>query len=169
MNLKTLAVLPVVAAALAGAGAFADDAPPSAADIAALTAPVQKLVDAINQATPVPKGVFARDAVVLDDFAPYRWSGKTHARDWYKGLVPTTPKEHDAFVAQKGVVKINAAAYPQITGERAYVVFPSSYDYTDGGKRIHQTGQWLFIEEKVGDAWLIAGHSWAITGQGAAP
>jgi hypothetical protein len=169
MSFKGLAAAASVAALLAAGTARADEPAVSPADIAALTAPAQRLVDAINQASAaVPKDVFTRDAVVLDDFAPYHWNGKTHATDWYKGLLGATPKDHDDFVASKGVVKLGTAAFPMITGDHAYVVFPSSFDFNDGGKRTHMTAQWLFIEERVKGNWLIAGHSWAITAQGPA-
>jgi hypothetical protein len=165
MTSKFLAVA-LVAASLAGAPALADETAVSAGDLAQLKAPIQRLVDAINQASAaVPKDVFTRSSLVLDDFAPYHWAGKTHGQDWYKGLLGATPKDHDAFVAMKPVLKIGDPAFPRITGDDAYLVIPASFDFTEGGKRTHQTGQWVFIESRVKGAWLIEAHSWAITSE----
>jgi hypothetical protein len=163
------AAIGLAALSLIAGRAAADTVSP--ADVAALTAPLQKLVDAIYKtSTTFPKGVFTRDCIVLDDFAPYRWSGKKHVGDWYLGLVGANAKDHDAFVQMKPVVTLGAAAYPHIADDKlhAYVVFPSTFDFTEDGKRMHQTGQWIISEVKVKNTWLIAGHAWAITAEGPA-
>lgn len=157
-------VLPALAAATVLAATARADV--SAADAAALTQPVQHLVDAINQASATPpKDTFAKGSVVLDDFPPYHWTGKTDGIGWYKALAGATAKEHADFVAMKAVVKIGEPAFARIDGDNAYVVFPSTFDFTEDGSRKHQMAQWLFVEEKVKGQWLIAGHTWAITAE----
>jgi hypothetical protein len=164
-----LGILAAAAIAAASGTAFADGL--SAADTAALTAPVAKLAAAINAtSTMVPANVFAPHSVVLDDFAPFKWAGDATGSQWYTALAGATPKDQKAFVAMKPSVKIGAAAFARISDDKAhaYVVFPSTFDFTEDGKRTHQTAQWIITEEKVGAQWLISGHAWAIVTEGPA-
>jgi len=158
---------PLALAALSAGAARADDV--SAADKAALTAPVQHLADSINAGNAeVPQGVFAPGSVVLDDFAPFHWTGKTDGAGWYRALVGTTHQQHGDFLAMKGAVKIGEPAFARIQDNNAYVVYPSTFDFTENGKRIHQMAEWLFTEQRIGGKWLITGHTWAITAELAA-
>ncbi len=155
----------LVASVFVAGSAWAADPGPAALD--ALTAPVKKLVMAINMAAvAVPPGVFTDDALVQDDFAPYRWAGPGAATAWYAGLVGVTPKERADFRRQRAVLTVSAPTFARITADSAYFVLPSVFVFNDeAGKRIHQTGAWLMSERRVGKAWLIAGHAWAITGE----
>jgi hypothetical protein len=153
---------------LPNAAALAQEKAPTAAERAALLAPVTALAAAINQATPdTPSGVFTPDALVIDDFPPYRWNGQgpTGADAWYHGLVGTDAASHAAFVASKAVVTPGKPRFGRITGDAAYVVLPTRFDYLEDGKQIHQTGEWLFTEQRAGGSWLISGSSFAITSE----
>jgi hypothetical protein len=132
-----------------------------------LLAPVQRMVDAINhaEATP-PKGVFTTDATVIDDFAPYRWSGKTNAIDWYKGLLGTDAASRADFLALKGVLSVGAPQFSRVTGDTAYFVLPGLFIFNESPtKRTRQTSTWVIAEKLVKGKWLIAAHAWAITGE----
>jgi len=155
-NMKRLALALTITAFTAGTAHAADDA--------ALAAPLKKLVDAINHADQVPPaGVFTNDAVVLDDFAPYRWSGKGNATNWYKDLVGTDAKSHADFLALKGILSVDSPKFSRITGDTAYFVVPGIFVFnTDPKTRIKQTSQWIISERLVHGHWLIAGHAWAI-------
>jgi hypothetical protein len=155
----------VVVAGLLAAG-VASAADPGPADFAAMTAPVKKLVVAINTgAVALPAGVFTDDASVQDDFGPYRWVGPGAAAAWYTGLIGGSAKEQADFRAMKAVLTVSAPKYARITGDTAYFVLPSVFVFNDSGKRIHQTGAWIMSERREGKGWLIAGHAWAITGE----
>ena len=132
-----------------------------------LLAPLQRMVDAINHADAAPpKGVFTTDATVIDDFAPYRWSGKTNAGDWYKGLLGTDAASRADFLALKGVLSVGAPQFSRVTGDTAYFVVPGLFIFNETpGKRTRQTSTWVIAEKLVKGKWLIAGHAWAITGE----
>lgn len=138
-----------------------------ATDDAALLAPLQHLVEAINHAEPKPPvGVFTDDAVVLDDFAPYRWSGTGNADSWYKDLIGQTKQAQSDFLAMKGKLSIGAPKFSRITTDTAYFVVPGLFLFnTDPKTRIRQTSQWIVSERLVRGHWLIAGHAWAITSE----
>jgi len=147
-------------ALLAGA-AKADDI-----DLAAITAPAHKLVEAINHpGSAAPAHVFTKNAVVLDDFAPYHWSGKANGTQWYRELVGTTPDTRKAFADMQAVLSVEEPKFARVTGDSGYYVLPATFLFTESGKRIHQTGQWVINVRKVGSEWLIDGHAFAITGE----
>jgi len=160
MTTRHFASLICGAAFLAGA-AKADDL-----DLVALTAPAHKLVDAINQgAKSAPSHIFTKDAVVLDDFAPYHWSGKTNGKVWYGELVGATPEAQAAFAGMHAVLSVEAPQFARVTGDSGYYVLPAVFHFTDSGKRIRQTGQWVINVRKVKGEWLIDGHAYAITSE----
>jgi hypothetical protein len=135
-------------------------------DLKALAAPVAKLVAALNQGdTTLPAHVFTKDAVVLDDFAPFRWTGKGAAMTWYGGLLGTTPETQAAYKAMHLVMTVEAPHFANVTGDKAYFVIPSTLQFTAGGKRTSQTAQWVFSAEKGKGGWLIASFGYAITGE----
>lgn len=135
-------------------------------DLVAITAPAHKLVEAINQgAKTAPPRVFTKDAVVLDDFAPYHWSGKTNGKVWYGELLGTTPEAQSAFADMHAVLTVEPPKFARVTGDAGYYVLPAVFLFTDSGKRIRQTGQWVINVKKDKNDWLIDGHAYAITGE----
>jgi hypothetical protein len=160
MTTRHFAALICGAAFLAGA-AKADDI-----DLVAITAPAHKLVEAINHAAKAaPPHVFTKDAVVLDDFAPYHWSGTANGKIWYGELVGATPEAQAAFAEMKAELSVEAPQFARVTGDSAYYVLPAVFQFTDSGKRIRQTGQWVINVKKVKGEWLIDGHAYAITSE----
>jgi len=155
----------IFALVLLGAVARADEP-----NISALMAPAQRLVDAINHADKaLPAHIFTKDALVLDDFAPYLWAGKTNGRSWYGELVGTTPQTLSDFAAMHAQLSVDAPKFARVTGDRAYFVLPATFDFTESGKRIHQTAQWVMTLRNVKGEWLIAGHAYAIASETATP
>ncbi len=152
--------------ALFSASAAMAEETPSADDLTALDAPVKALADAINHAAMDPPAhIFTSDSSVIDDFAPYHWSGEAgqNADAWYHALVGVTPEDHKAFVAMSAHVLAGHPVFARITGDAAYLVIPALYDFDEDGKHAHQTGEWLFTEKKVDGTWLISASSYAIT------
>lgn len=135
-------------------------------DLPAITAPAQRLVAAINHGDKTaPARVFTKDAVVLDDFAPYHWSGKTNGKGWYQDLVGATPEDQAAFTAMKAVLSVEAPQFARVTGDAGYYVLPALFQFNLGEKRIRQTGQWVINVKKIKGEWLIDGHDYAITSE----
>jgi hypothetical protein len=151
-------LLSLAGALLLGTTARADDI-----DVAAITAPAHRLVEAINHPSDKPPAhVFTKDAVVLDDFAPYHWSGKTNGKLWYGELVGNTPETRKAFADMQAVLSVEAPKFARVTGDAGYYVLPATFLFNDSGRRVHQTGQWVINVKKVGGEWLIDGHAFAI-------
>jgi hypothetical protein len=156
---SSLALCLIIAVSASATAATPDDS--------ALMAPVQRLVTAINHAAAtVPNNVFTGDATVLDDFPPYRWSGRKNADDWYRELVGTDAAARAGFLALNCQLSVGRPQFSRVAGDAAYFALPGVLVFTgDGGKRIRQTAEWLLTETKIHGTWLISGHAWAITAE----
>jgi ketosteroid isomerase-like protein len=142
------------------AAVFAMLAAPAAAKsvAAAVMAPISAMLAATN----ADKGAelaayYTADAVVVDEFAPYAWTGPTAAAQWWAGV--------DKQMAQMGTKTIHAVAQPikhyDVTGDSAYVVVPLSISYVVKGKPGHETGLFTLTLRRSGGTWKIATQTWA--------
>jgi ketosteroid isomerase-like protein len=142
------------------AAIFAMLAAPAAAK--SLPVAVRVPIDAMLAATNADKGgelaaYYTSDAVVVDEFAPYVWTGPTAASQWWAGV--------DKQMAQMGTKAIHAAAQPivhySVTSDSAYVVVPLYISYAVKGKPGHETGLFTLTLRRSGGAWKIATQTWA--------
>lgn len=135
-----------------------------AAPAAAATPPaaVMAPINAILAQTNADKGsgldaYYTSDAVVVDEFAPYAWSGPTAAGQWWAGV--------DKLSAKMGTSGVHAAAQPVkhfgVTGDRAYVVVPLYISYVTKGKPEHETGLLTVTLRRSAGTWKIATQTWA--------
>jgi ketosteroid isomerase-like protein len=127
-----------------------------------LPAAVMAPINAMLAATNADKGTelaayYTPDAVVVDEFAPYVWTGPTAASQWWAGV--------DKQIAQMGTHTIHAAAQPikhfDVTGDSAYVVVPLYISYAVKSKPGHETGLFTLTLRRSGGAWKIATQTWA--------
>jgi ketosteroid isomerase-like protein len=142
------------------AAIFSMLAAPAAAK--SLPTAVMAPIDAMLAATNADKGedlaaYYTSDAVVVDEFAPYAWTGPTAAAQWWAGV--------DKQMAQMGTKTIHAVARPishyGVTGDSAYVVVPLYISYTVKGKPGHETGLFTLTLRRSGGTWKIATQTWA--------
>ncbi len=159
LNLLAFAALAIMVTSSAG---FAADI--SAADKAALMAPVTKLTAALNASQPdLPSGLFTSDAIVIDAFGPYRWVGPSSGIvQWYADLMGATPEDHAKVVAQKLHLVIKAPQYARITGDDAYLIVPGTFTFNDETGAHKQVARWVITEKKVNGSWLISAHVWGL-------
>jgi hypothetical protein len=100
----------------------------------------------------------AAQASIIDDFPPYAWRGATACADWWN--------DNEAFGKKNEVTGENVAVretmHTEITGDRAYVVVPTTYTYKLHGKPVTEAGAvWTFALQKVSAGWRITGWAWA--------
>lgn len=130
---------------------------------AAVLAPINRLVDAINQTKLLlPKGIFTSDAVVIDEFAPFRWTGVGAAPRWYSELVGVTPAARTAFIAQHATLSVGVPVTLRVEGHTAYVVVPGTFSYTENGGHYIENSHWTFNCVEQNGRWLIAGNAWGL-------
>jgi hypothetical protein len=100
----------------------------------------------------------AAQSSIIDEFPPYTWQGATACADW--------SNDFDAFSKKNGFtdpkVTLGGPTHIDVTGDRAYVVVPASFAYTQNGKRTTERGSiWTVTLQKVADNWRITGWAWA--------
>jgi ketosteroid isomerase-like protein len=95
--------------------------------------------------------------IIIDDFAPHAWQGASTCADWWNAL--NAGNKRDGITEPK--VTLGKAWHVTVTGDRAYAVYPTHYDYKLNGKATTEQGVWTFALQKMADGWRIAGWAWA--------
>lgn len=161
-SIKILAALAVLATA--GTPALAAAAAPAATattDEQAIGAVIAGVGESLN-ALDVPRfvGLHTDSPTILDEFAPFAWSGKDAVKTWLgdfgawaKGAGVTST--HIAFGAPEAV---------NIAGDRAYATAPVTIIVTMKGTTVATLGQFAFLMVKQSGSWKIAGWAYTRTG-----
>lgn len=157
-NIFGLLLVTVALAALAAGPALAVTQPP-----AAIMAPINAAVDAVNSENPAAtKGLYTTDAVVVDEFAPFSWSGTNAGAGWIGTLQTMSAQQHITDV--RGV--LHPAASFSIQGNSAYASFPTDVHFTLNGKPQVEHGTFAFTLRKEGDGWKIVTQTWGTLSSG---
>lgn len=98
----------------------------------------------------------AANATVVDEFAPYSWSGSDACVRWAAGFA--------AFAKQLGLTGFKATVAPKpftdVTKKNAYVTARVTFDAMLKGKPISEAGTWTFVVVKDGTGWKITSMAW---------
>jgi ketosteroid isomerase-like protein len=101
--------------------------------------------------------------VIIDEFAPYVWSGPDAPKTWAQGY----DADSKAHGITDGRVDYAAPIRAESDGKTAYIVFPTVYRLKQNGRSMSAAGNMTFVMNRVGDAWKIA--SWAYSAPAPAP
>ncbi|MGH7738103.1 MAG: hypothetical protein ACREMP_09600 [Candidatus Tyrphobacter sp.] len=100
---------------------------------------------------------FAADAVVVDEIAPYEWTGPHVGLRWWRAVDATSARMH--------VKSLHARALPitqwHLSNGQAYVVLPLVLTSTVHGKTSRETGLWTFTLRRRGSAWAVETVTWS--------
>jgi ketosteroid isomerase-like protein len=141
------------AAAAAASFAFATSAMAGPAEEAA--AAVTTWVDKFNAGdTNAFKAAHAPNAVIIDEFGPYLWSGPNAPQQWLDDY----GKDAATHGITGGRLDYAAPTRAQSNGNMAYVVLPTIYRFQQAGKMKSAAGNMTFVMTKAGHDWKIA--SW---------
>jgi len=133
-------------------------APMASARDAGIAATIHTMMDGFNKGDIVAvKAVHVTDPTIVDNVAPFAWSGTGSFDKWLGDLA----KAEAAAGKSDGNVWFGDAVDEQISGERAYVVSPSRYTYKQGGRTMRESGFIAFVLVKQGATWKVASWSWA--------
>ena len=148
------------AATIALTAVFAWTALPAAAsDNSDVMTTVQKANDGFNRGNKEAwLAVCGAEAIIIDNFAPYRWDGTTACSDYWDA--------NEADGKKNGItdetVTLGKPWHTEISGDRAYVVVPTQDSYKQKGKPVTRSGSvWTFTLQKVAAGWLVTGMAWA--------
>ena len=99
----------------------------------------------------------ADDAAVIDDLPPFEWHGPGACSRWQK--------DAEAFDKQEGATDTaGTMGDPQqfvISGDRAYVVLPTTFAFTQKGKRVKEAATSTLVLHKTAVGWRITAWTWA--------
>lgn len=125
----------------------------------AVVAVVNQFIDGFNKGdVPAAVATCAAQTSIIDEFAPFEWSGVGACGKW--------AADYDADAKKKGItagsVTLDTPRHNVVAGDRAYLVVPASYEVTQQGKPVKQTGAVMAIALRKGaDGWKITGWSWS--------
>jgi len=119
--------------------------------------PVNEVLTAMNRHDPSAlSNAYAAEAVIVDDQAPYRWSGGSAPADWLSAIC-TYGKMHDARFA--------AFADPmlvQMAPGTAYVVVRGTLSGFGQRRGLHENAAITFSLRRSNGTWQITNQSWTL-------
>jgi ketosteroid isomerase-like protein len=153
MQIRIVSALLVLGALLA-----ALSAPATAATVpAAVMAPISGIIkDSNANNTAGLDSNYTSDAVVIDEFTPYVWTGSGAGSRWWNGVIQLNKK--------MSLTNMRAAMRPiehfNVTGDKAYVVVPLVITYGYKGKLQKETGTLTLTLQRSGNLWKVATQTW---------
>lgn len=97
-------------------------------------------------------------AVIIDEFAPYSWTGANAVQHW--------AADYGKDAAKRGItgghVDYGRPLQASSDGTHAYIVLPATYRFKQAGKRMAGKGSMTFVMQRHGAVWKIA--SWTYSG-----
>ena len=122
-----------------------------------ITIPIDAAITAANGNMPAVMDKLATgDAVVIDDFPPYIFRGKTAMGDWWRAFEELWKKRNITGVHAVGA---NITQF-NVKDDAAWVVVPLTITYNVGDKPTKLTGLWTFTLRKIGDEWKVSTVTW---------
>ena len=151
--MQSLILRAVVCVGLMGTAAYAQTPDPQVA------APIQKFIDAFNKGDIAgASATHAKEAdlVILDEVAPYLWTGPQAFDKWLGDLDGDSKK--NGITDQK--VTIGPPTRIETSGAVAYVVVPAVYTFKQKGVPMRERAQMTFALKKGASGWMIHGWTW---------
>ena len=91
---------------------------------------------------------------ILDGMAPHVWHGPTATQDWYRAVLD----EGEHAGATGYVITVGEPQHVNVTGDRAYVVVPTTMTFLLKGTPVTQTGSTFTVALRELDAgWRVDG------------
>jgi len=131
---------------------------------AAVEATVRQFGEAFNKGdVNAAKALHVASPTIVDEVSPHYWGGPNAFDSWLSDL----GKSEAAEGKTEAQVAIGAPTREVVSGERAYVIVPSTYTFKQKGATLRETAQMTFVLAKEGSGWKIAAWTW--TGARAVP
>ena len=126
---------------------------------AAIMAPVTALASYMARVEGnVLPPVFVDDGlVIVEDFAPYVFSGKDAAAQWDAGF------RHHAVPLRDLKFSFGPAHDFERTGDRVFLVLPTTWRGFYKDRRFEEHGAWSFVLKNAAGQWRILAYGWGAT------
>jgi hypothetical protein len=109
------------------------------------------------QGTVLPPVFVDNGLVIVEDFAPYIFSGKDAAAQWDTGF-----RRHAVPLRDLRFSFGRAHAFER-TGDRVYFVLPTTWTGLYKDRRFEEHGAWSFVLTKTAGQWRILAYGWGAT------
>jgi hypothetical protein len=104
-------------------------------------------------------GAFIPEPVIVENFAPYLFSGADSLSRWAAGFA--------AHAREGGLselsVRFGKAHDLSLSGSRAHFSLPTTWTGRAKGTGFVEDGGWSFVLVRDGSAWAIACYAWSVT------
>src|SRR5262245_61964259 len=112
------------------------------ADTSEPTSTVRSYIDGFNNGDPDAMSKLCADPMsILDGMAPHVWHGPNATADWYREVLI----EGEHLGASGYNVELAEPTHNNITGDAAYVVFPTTMTFKLQDKHVTQTGAFFNV------------------------
>jgi hypothetical protein len=132
---------------------------PAAAQQSEVMAVITRAVDAFNKGdTKTFASTCAGETSIIDEFPPHEWHGTGACEKWMSDY-DTNAKQNGIT---DGIVTLGKPSHVDVTGDRAYVVIPSTYTWKEKSIAKREDGSaFTFALHKEAAGWRFTGWSWA--------
>lgn len=125
---------------------------------------IRQFGDALNKGdVKAAKALYVAKPVIIDEVGPHLWTGPKAIDGW----LADAAKSDAAEGKTDGQAALSTPTREVVSGDRAYVIVPSTYTFKQKGKTLRETAQMTFVLTKVSLDWKIAAWTW--TGQEGVP
>ena len=124
-------------------------------------ATVKLMMDAFN-AGDMAKAASANASAgtnIIDEFAPYSWSGPKAFDEW--GAALEADAKAEGITGPK--VTMGAPLVHNVSEKSAYLVYPATYTYKKKGVSVREPARMAFALRLEGADWKIAAWTWTGT------
>ena len=134
-------------------------APAAATDQADVMAPIYQFIDGFNKGDVKSAVAACADQTsIIDEFAPYEWHGAGACSQWAAAFDADAKKNG----ITPGAVTLGKPRHVDVAGDRAYVVAPTAYAFTQKRRAVKETGSTLTIALQKGTSgWRITAWAWS--------
>jgi ketosteroid isomerase-like protein len=141
------------------AAALLFQASPAVAQKTEVMAVIKQFIDGFNKGDiNSALATCAEQTSIIDEFAPYEWHGTGSCARWAADFDADAKKRG----ITDGVVTIATPRHFAADGDRAYAVYPATYEYKLNGKPVKQSGATLTVAlQKTAPGWRITGWTWS--------
>jgi len=115
------------------------------------------ILDTVHAFTAMTTPPAPPPSAIVDEFAPYHWTGASANAEWFAGLQKSMAKEGSSDIS----LALSPPDQLSVNGSKAYAVFPTIIASKMHGKRMKEHGQFAFALDKTDGAWHIASWAWA--------
>lgn len=133
--------------------------PVLATDQADVMAPIYQFIDGFNKGDVKSAVAACADQTsIIDEFAPYEWHGAGACSQWAAAFDADAKKNG----ITPGAVTLGKPRHVDVAGDHAYVVAPTTYAFTQKGRKVKETGSTLTIAlQRAASGWRITAWTWS--------